>query len=188
ASNPATPDAKPGPVTGLRITRVGDHALGLAWAANHPDGTPVDRYQIEIADVGTGTPGTRMVQVGGGQTSYTATGPPNDDAHRFRVQPHNAVTWCPYGGAAPGQPAGRPAPMPAPTVPAEQSTSPQDQTVASIGWQPEPDPNGPPVKAYSVYRRVGSGGATPPPAAPGVRGPPRRQAGPAPGEPDHAAP
>jgi hypothetical protein len=160
ASNPATPDAKPGPVTGLRISRVGDQTLGLTWAANHPDGTPVDRYQIEIADVGTNNPGTRVVQVGGGQTGYTATRLTNNDPYRFRVQAHNAVGWGPYGGAIPAQSAGKPAPMPVPSVPAEQSTSPQDQTVANVSWQPETDPNGPDVKAYSVYRKVGAGGYT----------------------------
>ena len=157
ASNPATPDAKPGPVTGLAIGRTGDQTLSLTWAANHPDGTPVDRYQIEIADVGATNPGTRVVQVGGGQTGYTATGLTNNDPHRFRVQAHNGVGWGPYGGAVPGQSAGRPAAMAAPTVPAEQTTSPQDQTTAGISWQPEPDPNGPPVKWYSVYRRSGAG-------------------------------
>jgi hypothetical protein len=155
ASNAATPDAKPGAVSGLRVASpVGDRRLALSWAANHPDGSPVDQYQLEISDLGTTSPGTRTVTVTGAQTAYAAAGLVNNDPYRFRIRAHNADGWGPYGGAVPGQPAGTPAAMGAPAVPAEQSTSPVDQTTASISWQPEPDPNGPPVRSYAVYRKT----------------------------------
>jgi hypothetical protein len=154
-SNAATPDSKPGPVTGLAVGQpVGNRSLALSWATNRPDGSPVDQYQVEIADVGSTSPGTRTTTVPGGATRYAATGLVNNDPYRFRIRAHNADGWGPYGGAVPGQAAGVPAALPAPTVPAEQSTSPADNTVAVVNWQPATDPNGPPVRYYSVYRKI----------------------------------
>lgn len=157
-SNPATPDAKPGAVTGLTVGNpVGDQKLVLSWAANVPDGSPADQYQVEIDDVGSTSPGTRLATVPGSQDSYTVTGLTNNDPYRFRVRAHNADGWGPYSGSVPGQSAGVPAAMAAPEVPAEQSTSPSDNTVAGVSWQPEQDPNGPSTSYYSVYRKAGSG-------------------------------
>jgi hypothetical protein len=57
-----------------------------------------------------------------------------------------------------GQSAGKPSPLTAPDVPAEQPTVPTDDTTVAITWKAETDPNGPPTKSYTVYRRTGSSG------------------------------
>jgi hypothetical protein len=152
-SNPVTPDARPGPTNGVHVVTVGDRQLRLAWTTNVPDGSPADQYEVEIKDVGSTTPGTTTQKAS--VPGLVASGLTNNDAYEFRVRAHNGDGWGPYGSSVGGQSAGTPAAMVAPTVPAETTTAPSNNTAADVTWSPEPDPNGPPVTHYTVYRKAG---------------------------------
>jgi hypothetical protein len=155
-SNSATPDAKPDQVTGVSIAKVGDHALTIAWTPATGAGSAVTHYRVTIANKGGGSaPGAAVL---GRVTTYQVTGLTNDDVYSFTVAAQNADGWGLPSAPVDGQSAGKPSPLTAPGVPAEQPTAPTDDTTVAITWKAETDPNGPPTKSYSVYRRTGDSG------------------------------
>jgi len=168
-SNTVKPDAKPDAVTGVTIgSPVGDGTLTVSWAPAHNTGSAITHYIVEITDVGTHASGTSQVTLGN-VTSFVKSGLNNNDPYQFRVAAQNDDGIGPFSAPVQGQSAGKPASLAAPSVPAEQATAPSPDVTVSVSWQPEPDPNGPPLKSYTVYRGVGSqSGAKPLPQCTGL--------------------
>jgi hypothetical protein len=156
SSNSATPDAKPDQVSGVSITKVGDHSLTVAWSPATGTGSAVTHYRVTIVNKGGGTAPAPAVL--GKVTSYPVSGLTNDDVYSFTIAAQNADGWGLPSASVDGQSAGKPSPLTAPDVPAEQPTVPTDDTTVAITWKAETDPNGPPTKSYTVYRRTGTSG------------------------------
>ena len=105
-------------------------------------------------------PPPRTVQAAGDATSATAGGLDNNTPYSVAVQAWNGAGAGPFGPAVEMQSAGTP---PAVTGINGATRGPGagfDSESITVSWNQQTNPNGPPLKHYTVYRNVDGGGWT----------------------------
>ncbi len=104
----------------------------------------------------------RTVEVAGGATERTASGLTNNTPYSVAVQAWNGAGAGPFGPAVEMQSAGIP---PAVTGVNGATRGPGagfDSESVTVSWNQQTDPNGPPLKGYTIYRngaQIGNVGA-----------------------------
>ena len=107
-------------------------------------------------------PSPRTVQAAGGATTAAASGLTNNTPYSVAVQAWNGAGAGPFGPAVQMQSAGTP---PAVTGVNGATRGPGagfDSESVTVNWNQQTNPNGPPIKSYTIYRngaRIGSVGA-----------------------------
>ncbi|WP_082569705.1 fibronectin type III domain-containing protein [Knoellia sp. Soil729] len=153
-SNPARPDTKPGPVTGVTMVSRGDGSLTLRWAAPENKGSAVSKYVLRLLPTAGGTP--RTAEVAAPALSTTVTGLNNMSQYSVEAQACNEAGPGPFGPGTTMQSAGTP---PAPggfTATPDGPGANKDLAAITLTWSMT-SPNGPPMKHYTVKRRVNGG-------------------------------
>ena len=156
-SNAARPDTKPGPVTGVTMVRRGDGSLTIRWAPPENKGSAVSKYVLRLIPTAGGTP--RTAQVAAPSLSTTVTGLNNMSQYSVEAQAYNEAGPGPFGPATTMQSAGKP---PAPAGFKATPDGPganKDLAAITLTWNTT-SPNGPPMKNYTVMRRVNGGAWT----------------------------
>lgn len=140
-SRPATPDARAGQVSAVRMTRQDDHTIGLAWDRPPVRGSQITSYKITWRGAG------RVVTATG--EHVTINNLDNDSSYRFLITPVNGFGAGNHYRSQPFQPMGTPS---APSKPVVQDI-PQSGSSAlvAVSWSAV-DPNGPSDTRYDVYR------------------------------------
>lgn len=153
-SNAARPDTKPGPVSGVTMVSRGDGSLTIRWAAPENKGSPVSKYVLRLIPTNGGTP--RTAEVSDPATTTTVAGLNNMSQYSVEAQAYNEAGPGPFGPATTMQSAGKP---PAPAgfkVTADGPGATKDLAAITLTWNTT-SPNGPPLKTYTVKRRVAGG-------------------------------
>lgn len=152
-SNDTRPDVKPEQPAAPTV-KFGDKQIDVAWVTPRTEGSPVEKYTLEISGA---VAGATQVEVTG--NSYTWPGLTNGQSYLFRVQAHSKAEqpsdWSSYSSSDPKNaiPAGLPLNLVAPTVTKQPaSTLPPSATVS---WG-APNGNGDNAMTYEL-RRTGSG-------------------------------
>jgi hypothetical protein len=153
-STAARPDTKPGPVTGVTMVSRGDGALTIRWAAPENKGSAVSKYVLRLIPTAGGTP--RTVEVAAPALSTTVTGLNNMSQYSVEAQAYNEAGPGPFGPPTTMQSAGTP-PAPAGfTATPDGPGANKDLAAITLTWNTT-SPNGPPMKHYTVKRRVNGG-------------------------------
>lgn len=153
-SNAARPDTKPGPVNGVTMASRGDGSLTINWTPPENKGSAVSKYVLRLVPTGGGTP--RTTEVAAPATTTTVTGLNNMSEYSVAAQAYNEAGPGPFGTATTMQSAGTP---PAPTgfkATPDGAGANKDLAAISLTWNTT-SPNGPPLKNYTVMRRVEGG-------------------------------
>ncbi|MFC7485549.1 fibronectin type III domain-containing protein [Knoellia pratensis] len=153
-STAARPDTKPGPVNGVTMVSRGDGSLTINWTPPENKGSAVSKYVLRLVPTGGGTP--RTAEVAAPATSTTVTGLNNMSEYSVAAQAYNEAGPGPFGTATTMQSAGTP---PAPAGFKATPDGPganKDLAAISLTWNTT-SPNGPPLKNYTVKRRVNGG-------------------------------
>ncbi|MFW5473264.1 Ig-like domain-containing protein [Knoellia sp. CPCC 206450] len=153
-SNAARPDTKPGPVTAVSMASRGDGSLTMTWSPPENKGSPVTKYLVRLVPTSGGTP--RTAEVAAPATTATVTGLDNMSEYAVAAQAYNEAGPGPFGADTMMQSAGTP---PAPTgftATADGPGANKDLAAITLTWNAT-SPNGPPLKSYTVKRRVGGG-------------------------------
>ena len=159
ASNTVRPDTKPEATSGVRMVSRGDGTLTVAWNPAPNKGSAITKYVVRLVPTGGGA-GTRTVQAGGAATSSPVSGLDNNSPYSVSVQAWNGAGAGPFGPAVEMQSAGTP---PAVTGVNGATRGPGagfDSESITVSWNQQTNPNGPPLKHYTVYRNVDGGGWT----------------------------
>ncbi|KGN31179.1 fibronectin-binding protein [Knoellia sinensis KCTC 19936] len=152
------PDTKPEATIGVRMVSRGDGTLNVAWSPAPNKGSAITKYIVRLVPTGGGS--ARTVQAAGGATSATASGLDNNTPYSVAVQAWNEAGAGPFGPAVQMQSAGTP---PAVTGINGATRGPGagfDSESITVSWNQQTNPNGPPLKHYTVYRNVDGGGWT----------------------------
>ena len=153
-STAARPDTKPGPVNGVTMAGRGDGSLTITWVAPENKGSAVSKYVLRLVPTGGGAP--RIVEVAAPATTTTVTGLNNLSQYSVAAQAYNEAGPGPFGTATTMQSAGTP---PAPAglkVTADGPGANKDLAAITLSWNTT-SPNGPPLKNYTIKRRVNGG-------------------------------
>ncbi|PRY58766.1 fibronectin type III domain protein [Knoellia remsis] len=153
-SNAARPDTKPGPVGGVTMAGRGDGSLTIRWSPPENKGSAVSKYVVRLVPTGGGSP--RLVEVAAPATTTTVSGLDNMSQYSVAAQAYNEAGPGPFGTAATMQSAGKP---PAPTGLKLTPSGPgpnADLASLTLTWNTT-SPNGPPLKHYTVRKRVNGG-------------------------------
>ncbi|MDT0212619.1 Ig-like domain-containing protein [Rothia sp. ARF10] len=153
-SNAARPDTKPGPVTAVSMASRGDGSLTMTWSPPENKGSAVTKYLVRLVPTSGGTP--RTAEVAAPATTATVTGLDNMSEYAVAAQAYNEAGPGPFGADTMMQSAGTP---PAPTgftATADGPGANKDLAAITLTWNAT-SPNGPPLKNYTVKRRVGGG-------------------------------
>ncbi|HQR27901.1 MAG TPA: fibronectin type III domain-containing protein, partial [Nocardioides sp.] len=140
-SRSAQPDAVPGPVGQIRLTKQGDGALTIAWSPPQTVTSHVHKYLV------TWRGGGRGFSTG---PSFIATGLDNDKTYRFTVYAINDKGMGEGRTSSPFQSAGRPGRPAAPTI-ADTPSGSGDTATLTVTW-PEVEANGPYPVLYTLSR------------------------------------
>ena len=140
SSRQATPNAVPGVVGPIRLTKADDQVLSLAWTPPTTGGR-IDKYRITWRDGGQKYSTTPSVIV---------TGLDNDRTYKFRVYAHNAQGWGDFRESIPLQSQGPPGVPAAPRIRAVDVGGGAAADLI-VTW-PKVDANGPAQILYTVYR------------------------------------
>ncbi|WP_353951838.1 fibronectin type III domain-containing protein [Knoellia sp. S7-12] len=154
-SNAARPDTKPGPVNGVTMASRGDGSLTIRWSPPENKGSPVSKYVLRLVPTGGGTP--RTVEVAAPATSTTVTGLNNMSEYAVAAQAYNEAGPGPFGTATTMQSAGNPPPPGGFKATPDGPGANKSLAAITLSWNTT-SPNGPPLKNYTVKRRV-TGGA-----------------------------
>ncbi|CAN7258691.1 Ig-like domain-containing protein [Knoellia sp. LjRoot47] len=158
-SNAARPDTKPGPVTAVSMASRGDGVLNLTWSPPENKGSPVSKYLVRLVPTSGGATRTAEVPAPGSATATvttTVSGLDNMSEYAVAAQAYNEAGPGPFGADTTMQSAGTP---PAPTgftINADGPGANKDLAAITLTWDTT-SPNGPPLKNYTVKRRVGGG-------------------------------
>ncbi|GAA3601824.1 Ig-like domain-containing protein [Marihabitans asiaticum] len=154
ASNPVTPDTRPGAVTGVRMTGRGDGFVEVSWSGVQNKGSDPVRYTVRAVDAAgrvrtqsTGAPSTGPVRI---------SGLDNNQVQNVQVQAVNKAGAGPFSSSVRMQSAGTPAAVPAPKVTARGATAADNSASLQISW-PAVSANGPDLTRYTLYRRAKGG-------------------------------
>ncbi|WP_404386208.1 Ig-like domain-containing protein [Knoellia locipacati] len=156
-SNAARPDTKPSPVTAVSMASRGDGSLTMTWSPPENKGSPVSKYLVRLVPTSGGTPRTAEVPAPASSTvTTTVTGLDNMSEYAVAAQAYNEAGPGPFGPDTMMQSAGTP---PAPTgfrATADGPGANKDLAAITLTWNTT-SPNGPPLKHYTVKRRVNGG-------------------------------
>lgn len=158
-SNVVQPDTKPEATSGVRMVSRGDGTLNIAWSPAPNKGSPITKYVVRLIPTASGS-SPRTVQVAGGATSATASGLNNNTPYSVAVQAWNKAGAGPFGPAVQMQSAGTPPPVTGISGATRGAGAAYDSESIKLTWNQQTNPNGPPLKAYTIYRNVGGGAWT----------------------------
>jgi hypothetical protein len=147
-SAPVMPNHVPGQVPTLVPSKPGDRTLTLTWTKPTGDFSPITSYRITWGNGGSKS-------LGPDQLTTDVNVASNDEQYMFTIVAINSLGAGPPL-TVPGQSGYYPAAVPVNSVPAEQTTTAQSTTAASVTWGDDPDPNGPAIVEYKVYRQRGA--------------------------------
>ncbi|WP_353951837.1 fibronectin type III domain-containing protein [Knoellia sp. S7-12] len=153
-SNAARPDTKPGPVNGVTMASRGDGSLTINWTPPENKGSPVSKYVLRLVPTSGGTP--RTVEVAAPATSTTVTGLNNMSQYAVAAQAYNEAGPGPFGTATTMQSAGTPPPPAGFKATPDGPGANKSLAAITLSWNTT-SPNGPPLKNYTVKRRVNGG-------------------------------
>ena len=155
-SNVVQPDTKPEATSGVRMIARGDGTLNVGWSPAPNKGSPITKYVVRLIPTGSGaTP--RTVQAAGGATTATAGGLNNNTPYSVAVQAWNKAGAGPFGPAVQMQSAGTPPAVTGVAGATRGAGAAYDSESITVHWNQQTNPNGPPLKHYTVYRNVGGG-------------------------------
>ncbi|KGN31178.1 fibronectin-binding protein [Knoellia sinensis KCTC 19936] len=153
-SGAARPDTKPGPVSGVTMAGRGDGSLTIRWSPPENKGSAVSKYVLRLIPTGGGTP--RTTEVAAPATTTTVTGLNNMSEYSVEAQAYNEAGPGPFGPGTTMQSAGTPrAPSGFKATPDGPGAN-KDLAAITLTWSAT-SPNGPPLKNYTVKRRVNGG-------------------------------
>jgi hypothetical protein len=156
-SNVVQPDTKPEATFGVRMISRGDTSLGIGWSPAPNKGSAITKYVVRLIPTASGgTP--RTVQAAGGATSATAGGLDNNTPYSVAVQAWNKAGAGPFGPAVEMQSAGTPPAVTGVAGSTRGAGAAYDSESITVSWNQQTNPNGPPLKHYTVYRNVDGGG------------------------------
>lgn len=155
-SGVVTPDTKPEATSGVRMVSRGDGTLNVAWSPAPNKGSAITKYVVRLVPTGGGS--ARTVQAGGTATSATASGLNNNTPYSVAVQAWNGAGAGPFGPAVTMQSAGTPPAVTGITGRTRGPGAGYSSESVTVSWHQQTNPNGPPLKHYTVYRNVNGGG------------------------------
>ncbi|MFC7490604.1 MULTISPECIES: Ig-like domain-containing protein [unclassified Knoellia] len=158
-SNVVRPDTKPEATSGVRMVSRGDGTLNIAWSPAPNKGSAISKYVVRLIPTSSGS-APRTVQVAGGATSATAGGLTNNTPYSVAVQAWNGAGAGPFGPAVQMQSAGTPSAVTGINGATRGPGAGFDSESITVSWNQQTDPNGPPLKHYTIYRNVEGGGWT----------------------------
>lgn len=155
-SNVVQPDTKPEATSGVRMISRGDGTLSIGWSPAPNKGSAITKYIVRLVPTSSGsTP--RTVQAAGGATSATASGLTNNTPYSVAVQAWNKAGAGPFGPAVQMQSAGTPPAVTGITGRTRGAGAGYDSESVTVNWNQQTNPNGPPLKNYTIYRNVDGG-------------------------------
>ncbi|MFC7485551.1 Ig-like domain-containing protein [Knoellia sp. CPCC 206453] len=160
-SNTVRPDTKPEATSGVRMVSRGDGTLDIAWAPAPNKGSPITKYVVRLIPTSSGS-APRTVEAGGGATSTTAAGLTNNTPYSVAVQAWNGAGAGPFGPSVEMQSAGIPPAVTGVNGATRGPGAGYDSESVTVSWNQQTDPNGPPLKSYTIYRngaQIGTVGA-----------------------------
>lgn len=155
-SNIAQPDTKPEATSGVRMISRGDGTLNIGWSPAPNKGSAITKYVVRLVPTTSGA-SPRTVQAAGGATQATAGGLNNNTQYSVAVQAWNKAGAGPFGPAVKMQSAGTPPAVTGVTGTTRGAGAAYDSESITVRWNQQTNPNGPPLKSYTVYRNVGGG-------------------------------
>lgn len=141
-STTAGAPAPPGPPSCSERGSTED-SVTLSWPASAENGSPIERYVLEIDD---GSGGDYRIAYSGLEATCTVSGLDPGRSYRVRVKAENAEgcsVWGPVGAAATAATA--PGPPSPPTITSRTANS------ISLAWREAQDDGGLPVTGYEVW-------------------------------------
>ncbi|MFW5470351.1 Ig-like domain-containing protein [Knoellia sp. CPCC 206435] len=157
-STAARPDTKPGPVPGVTMLGRGDGTLDVGWGAPENKGSAVSKYVLRLVPLDGGG-SARTVEVAAPGSRAQVAGLENEVQYSVAAQAWNEAGPGPFGPAVTMQSAGTPPAVTGLTLAPDGAGANKDLASIAISWDTT-RPNGPPLKGYTVYRRVDGGGWT----------------------------
>ncbi|EAP97994.1 fibronectin-related protein [Janibacter sp. HTCC2649] len=160
-SNTVRPDTKPEATSGVRMVSRGDGTLNIAWSPAPNKGSPITKYIVRLIPTSSGS-APRTVQAAGGATNTTASGLTNNTPYSVAVQAWNGAGAGPFGPAVEMQSAGIPPAVTGVNGATRGPGAGYDSESVTVSWNQQTNPNGPPLKGYTIYRngaRIGNVGA-----------------------------
>ena len=139
SSKPATPDALPGQVGPIEVTKIGDRTITIRWSKPTTQTSAIKWYWV------TWQGGSRPTTT----TSATIAGLDNNVRYAFTVQAENDLGPGAKRVSESFQTVGNPGTPAAPTVTDQQTAG--DQGAVALNWSAV-DPNGPTPVTYTVLR------------------------------------
>ena len=158
-SNVVRPDTKPEATSGVNMISRGDGTLTVGWSPAPNKGSAITKYVVRLIPTSSGA-GARTVQAGGGATSTPVSGLDNNTPYSVAVQAWNGAGAGPFGPAVEMQSAGTPPAVTGVTGATRGPGAGYDSESITVSWNQQTNPNGPPLKHYTVYRNVDDGGWT----------------------------
>ncbi|KGN40727.1 Ig-like domain-containing protein [Knoellia aerolata] len=155
-STAARPDTKPGPVPGVTMAGRGDGSLTIQWSAPENKGSAVSKYVVRLVPLAAGG-SARTVEVAAPANRIPVTGLENEVQYSVAVQAWNEAGPGPFGPAVTMQSAGTPPAVTGLRLAPDGVGANKDLASIAITWDTT-RPNGPPLKNYTVHRRVDGGG------------------------------
>ncbi|WP_229708772.1 Ig-like domain-containing protein [Knoellia flava] len=159
ASNTVRPDTKPEATSGVRMISRGDGTLDVGWSPAPNKGSEITKYVVRLVPTSSGA-GVRTVTAAGAATSASAGGLDNNSPYSVSVQAWNGAGAGPFGPAVQMQSAGTPPAVTGITGATRGPGAGYDSESITVSWNQQTNPNGPPLKHYTVYRNVDGGGWT----------------------------
>ncbi|CAN7258744.1 Ig-like domain-containing protein [Knoellia sp. LjRoot47] len=159
SSNVVRPDTKPEATSGVRMISFGDGTLNVGWNPAPNKGSDITKYVVRLVPTGGGA-STRSVQAAGNATSSPVSGLDNNSPYSVSVQAWNGAGAGPFGPAVEMQSAGTPPAVTGVNGATRGPGAGYDSESITVSWNQQTNPNGPPLKHYTVYRNVDGGGWT----------------------------
>ncbi|KGN40726.1 Ig-like domain-containing protein [Knoellia aerolata] len=159
ASNVVQPDTKPEATSGVGMLSRGDGTLAVGWSPAPNKGSAITKYVVRLVPTSSGA-SARTVQAAGTATRAAATGLDNNTPYSVAVQAWNKAGAGPFGPAVQMQSAGTPPAVSGVNGATRGPGAGFDSESITVSWNQQTNPNGPPLKHYTVYRNVDGGGWT----------------------------
>ncbi|WP_353951836.1 fibronectin type III domain-containing protein [Knoellia sp. S7-12] len=159
SSNVVQPDTKPEATSGVRMVSRGDGTLNIAWSPAPNKGSAITKYVVRLIPTSSGS-APRTVQAAGTATSTTAGGLNNNTPYSVAVQAWNKAGAGPFGPAVQMQSAGTPPAVTGVNGATRGAGAAFDSESVTVTWNQQTNPNGPPLKHYTIFRNVDGGGWT----------------------------